>query len=549
MDDLPTGYYLDNFNYLLDYVEPHYADLLTEEESCYRIKFQCLSQDAQRLYVRLYGRRGPYFRMDKLRYDEIDDLRAASTELLKGEFLTIPDEPEIFVLLSLLTKPELLNAFPEIDRRLLRRDVETFIFDRYSSTEIKNKLDLDFVALAGLELMTTYRLLFFGNLHQDFSEFILRDLGLTPFEDYKMDPSARYFDDRAILDATLVSYALDDRCFEILEQKNLNSLRAFTDSYLQIQNWSESRLQSRFDRTCNRVAREYERYKKDDLALSLYQRNEEAPSRERQARIYAKRNEVKASASICKCIYLSPKTESEKEFSHNFARRLNKKHDLALDWLPPVVNDEFTVIEIEIDKDENVSVEMLTATWFESRGDQSWYVENTLIPGIFGLYFWDIIFLSIKGVFFNPFQRGPADLFSLDFCQSRLELIQQRLDLLLVDEKFQSTILNIFSEKIPRANYFVSWNWLDLELLKLALDRIPRDHFHKLFKRLLSDLRHNCSGLPDLVVFPKAGGYFFSEVKGPGDRLQESQKRWFRFFSESEIPASIVNVNWQQTQN
>ena len=71
VEDLPTGYYLENFNFLLDFVEQHYTDLLTKEEKAYRENFQNLSLDAQRLYVRLTGRRGPLFRLDKLVYDEI----------------------------------------------------------------------------------------------------------------------------------------------------------------------------------------------------------------------------------------------------------------------------------------------------------------------------------------------------------------------------------------------------------------------------------------------------------------------------------------------
>ena len=34
------------------------------------------------------------------------------------------------------------------------------------------------------------------------------------------------------------------------------------------------------------------------------------------------------------------------------------------------------------------------------------------------------------------------------------------------------------------------------------------------------------------------------EVKGPGDNLQHSQRRWLRFFGENMIPACIARVEW-----
>ncbi|HIL96585.1 MAG TPA: VRR-NUC domain-containing protein, partial [Pseudomonadales bacterium] len=53
------------------------------------------------------------------------------------------------------------------------------------------------------------------------------------------------------------------------------------------------------------------------------------------------------------------------------------------------------------------------------------------------------------------------------------------------------------------------------------------------------------SGFPDLIVFPASQGYRLTEIKGPGDKLQNNQKRWFRFFKASGIPANILNVAWR----
>jgi len=45
-------------------------------------------------------------------------------------------------------------------------------------------------------------------------------------------------------------------------------------------------------------------------------------------------------------------------------------------------------------------------------------------------------------------------------------------------------------------------------------------------------------------LFPDCGSYQLLEVKGPGDRLQDNQKRWIRAFERFGIPYRVVNVAW-----
>jgi hypothetical protein len=85
---------------------------------------------------------------------------------------------------------------------------------------------------------------------------------------------------------------------------------------------------------------------------------------------------------------------------------------------------------------------------------------------------------------------------------------------------------------------------LSPELIHLALSSIPASDLLAVFRRLLIDLRNNRSGFPDLILFQQ-GSYQLVEVKGPGDRLQINQERWFRFFTQNNMPASIANVSFQ----
>ena len=86
-EDLPEGYYLDNFEYLLDFVRTRYEDLLGDEEKQFCNRFFSLSDDARKLYVRLTNRKGSYFRVDKIIYAEISDHQLAFDELSVSGFV------------------------------------------------------------------------------------------------------------------------------------------------------------------------------------------------------------------------------------------------------------------------------------------------------------------------------------------------------------------------------------------------------------------------------------------------------------------------------
>jgi hypothetical protein len=82
-------------------------------------------------------------------------------------------------------------------------------------------------------------------------------------------------------------------------------------------------------------------------------------------------------------------------------------------------------------------------------------------------------------------------------------------------------------------------------LLSVALSCVPRRHLKACFGRILSDIRANRCGLPDLVQFwPQERCYRLIEVKGPGDRLQDNQIRWLTFCVAHEIPVSVCHVAW-----
>ena len=57
------------------------------------------------------------------------------------------------------------------------------------------------------EVCERFRLMFFGNLHQDWSEFVLADLGVFQYESVPFDAASRAFQSRADVDRYLALHA------------------------------------------------------------------------------------------------------------------------------------------------------------------------------------------------------------------------------------------------------------------------------------------------------------------------------------------------------
>ncbi|MEF1339931.1 VRR-NUC domain-containing protein, partial [Vibrio rotiferianus] len=98
-----------------------------------------------------------------------------------------------------------------------------------------------------------------------------------------------------------------------------------------------------------------------------------------------------------------------------------------------------------------------------------------------------------------------------------------------------------YRDKVGISNPFVSWAYMNEELLSLALEHIPNDLLVELFNVQLSDLKLYRNGMPDLIAF-KDGKFEWIEVKGPGDKLQDNQWRWIKEFNRLNVPFSVCYV-------
>jgi hypothetical protein len=172
------------------------------------------------------------------------------------------------------------------------------------------------------------------------------------------------------------------------------------------------------------------------------------------------------------------------------------------------------------------------------------YVQNTLVNSLFGLLCWSAVFAPVPGAFFHDFQYAPADLSSGHFFRRRQREFAACLAELESDQ-YKATIQRHFAAKAGMQSPFVAWGNLSRQLLNRALRCFPAAHLRLWFEWIARDVRENRAGFPDLVQFwPREQRYRMIEVKGPGDRLQDNQRRFLEFCAAHQMPVSVCYVRW-----
>ncbi|ALK96709.1 nuclease [Massilia sp. WF1] len=545
-------YYLDNFQRVLDWIAQRYADLLDDEERSFIDAFARLSRPSQALFVRMVMRKGSLFRASKLNYPEIGCPLAAAQELLPTGWIVSDPTLAIDELFDLLVKPEILEAFalsgplksarkPDQLEALREQHREPRPFSQW----YEGCADTVF-AIRSKPLCDRLRLIFFGNLHQDWTEFVLSDLGLFRYEQVEFSEASRGFRSRQDIEHYLQLHACRER-FDALEpgSEELHEEIQAVLGDLPRHSFGNDWLDSRREKLLFRIGQRLEKDKHWEAAHAVYAGCRFPGARSRAMRVLEKDEKFdQAYALFCEAEQ-APESEAERQHLLRIGPRLARKLGHAktkakraapaarLDLNLPIPGGEWRV--------EGVVLGHL-------HRDEApvYYVENALANTLFGLLCWPAVFAAIPGAFFHPFHRGPADLYSPDFQQRRareFEACLARLD----DGSHVEAILGIWDKKAGIQSPFVAWDWLDRGILELALACIPADHLKLWFLRILQDVKDNRTGFPDLIqFFPLEKRYDMIEVKGPGDRLQDNQLRWIDYCAEHGMPVTVCYLQWEQ---
>ncbi|MCL7941964.1 VRR-NUC domain-containing protein [Halomonas sp. ATCH28] len=547
-------YYLANFRFVLAWVAERHGDLLDAAEHDFLAAFAVLPEASQALLVRMVMRKGEHFRTSRLRYPEIGDTEAALAPLVASGLVEAAPELGLEALFRQLRLPELRRALAgEIAAAGLPAATgKAALLEVLAPRLTEPRRLADWwpaapdrvVRLAVMATCDRLRLMFFGNLRQDWAEFVLTELGLQRFERVAITPDSRAFRRRTEVDAYLALHRLRER---LEAGEAVSALCAELPAPLVDNAW----LAARHRRLCVALGRQAEREGQGEPALALYAQagwpEGDLPgsveARIRHLRLLERRGAHAAALALAEPLMKAPASEEEAQALGRLVPRLCRRLGLS----PPASRREPAPRQWTLTLPPG-PVEAAVCDHLHRDAAPVHYVENSLFTGLFGLLCWEALFAPLPGAFFHPFHHGPADLYREDFVARRRARFETCLARLETGE-YREAIRATWQEKHGLASPFVHWGALDEALLERALDCLPAAHLRACFERLLGDLKANRAGLPDLIQFlPEAPQdeprYRLIEVKGPGDRLQDNQRRWLAFFHAREIPAAVCHVRW-----
>ncbi|MFT4822678.1 MAG: hypothetical protein ACI9DH_000612 [Halioglobus sp.] len=544
--ELVPHYYRDNFFVLCDTVEAQYADLLTADEHRFLGKIRALDHASQCLFVRLVCRVGPVFRLAKLRYEEIGDLYMPVHALIARGLASNVESCSVSDLASLCTKSELLTAFgkrldipSQCRKEQLLESIQALGLTSQAHYDcIFAVIDGDLLLIHGREFVDLLQLLFFGNGYQSLTDFVLSDLGLMTYYPYVLDRNQRFFESRAAIEEYLACRVVSDVYYQVPKLDRRDEIVALAEQILNTTIEHDSSVR-RWERLCLRVARELERCASTALALEVYRHCKNHPARERMARICESNGDWENAAKLCTDMQADPLCEAELETAQRIQARVLRKIGGAK---RPKTRDTFDEMQLTIP--QSASVERDVAQYLSGQWSEVHFVENALMNTLFGLAFWEQIFCEVSGVFHNPYQSVPTDMYDGTFSKNRAMEIGGRLDeLRAADLRLE---LNRARDRFQ--GYQCRWTdyyKVSAAIQDKALSVIPGEHLLAIWERQLFDPKENRNGFPDLIAFgDKPGEYAMIEVKGPGDRLQDNQRRWLRYFFSHNIPAKVAWVVW-----
>lgn len=415
-------YYLYNFRQVVLWVEQRYQDLLDDQELAFIRAFSQLQAPAQALMVRMVMRKGELFRSDRLDYAEIGDTALALQPLQALGWVREPEQLELEQLFALLRKDELARCFA---RQLSRpRAAKHELLAQLKPLELRARPLAEWFPDSEVRILQwclqplcdRVRLLFFGNLYQDWSDFVLADLGLLRYEQVPFSSDSRALQRRDELDLAMALH----QCAERLEQGGDPVSILATLQGLHSENpWlarRHARLQFALGQQC-------ERQGDWDLAMAVYAQCDHAQARIRQVRVLERSEQWPQAHALALQLAAAPANALEVQALERMLPRLARKLGGPPQRRQRVAPLE--LIELELPREHAaLGVEEAVRQHLALEGGQAHYVENTLFNSLFGLLCWEAIFAPVPGAFFNPFQAAPQDLHDSDFQQRRSALFR-----------------------------------------------------------------------------------------------------------------------------
>lgn len=574
--ELDSGYYLQHFNELLQFVAAHYQGVLTADSQALLRDFTVLSEAAQQLLVRMLNRKGTVFADTELSYSEIGPTAPVLDELSQAGFiapLTEPDLAGFWLRLSKdtlwqllqLAKAELANTE---QTRTAQADISSIKKSQTKPQLLGAALKLPvnwlaliarlpqrYVALQRQDALNYIYFLYFGRIEANLALFTLRDLGIRQTGQFKQQFTPRFTQAQQ----AQLAYQLAKAKPAIIElgkqlKKQPDNATALLSQWLtEVAQWplpdDNALLLKRSDR-CYQLGKLAEQYKLNDIAIAFYQQSNGFPASERLARLYAQTGDEQRCQQYLQQLLDDPSCDEEWLFAEDFYRRkfaddssgakLGYKRRSQLTQLlhdAPLIG----VDELYLGKAEQGLM-----AHYAVQGYTVFHAENNLWLALFGLWFWHELFEHSGSALHNPFERRPRNLAAGGFYQQFATDIEQKLTQLAAPTA-ATILLSALTAHYGKANSLFYWHSDLAEQLLPLLQHAPKvegvSSLVPILRAMAQDFSRHSSGYPDLLLI-KNGKLEFIEVKAPGDKIQRHQLARLLALNNAGFNARIEKLHW-----
>ncbi|KAI9119507.1 hypothetical protein K1719_009383 [Acacia pycnantha] len=595
-----------NFCLILQEVLRSNFHLLTDDEKEYLELFPLLSNDSQRLFIRLYTRKGPWFRMSCISYTEIIDVQRAVKGLAeKGYVCYVEDgddisESEMKDILNTLTVSELREIWcilkKSCNRGLRKQDLVASLLSTYAdglwpclSTKVLDRTGTCIKISSKAEtLMWRAERLFFLNGEQDLSTFLLVDMGKVKYPTYNCIISESIFSNRSDLllyeEAVEVAQIMDEaldandndlllKCIKIAEShvstllpiqySTSESVAAFCHLYTA--SWVHSKVVTLGISFLEQLRRYSDAIDLLKQLLSIFTHDVRRGYWTLRLSVDLEHlGYIDESLQVAENGLLDPWIRAGSRVA--LQRRVLRLGRPPRRWKVPSfsksIKREITEVYVQgrplnselgaknrfyNEEGEQCGVEQLALHYYAGMEDgwQGVHTESGIWLAIFGLLMWHIIFADVPNVFYNRFQVAPLDLCTDGFYTARKSIIEPHLQQ-IHDGMAEEFLIKSWETHYGTRCRGVNWDSHSLDELRAAVVCVGGPYLASLCRLFAQDYQSWSSGMPDLLLWRFHGEYSgeakLVEVKGPKDRLSEQQRAWLLQLMDCGFKVEVCKV-------
>ena len=567
--ELDSGYYLQHFNELLQFVSQHYQPVLTPDSLAFISDFTALSENGQQLLVRMLNRKGLVFSDADLQYPEIGPTGPVLDELAAVGFIAPLTTDDLTDFWLRLTKDTLWQLVQLAKSQFSAADWKAQVADlaiKKSQTkplllgaalklqvnwlQIIQILPQRYVALKRQDALNYLYFLYFGRIEANLSLFTLRDLGIRQSGQFKQQFQPRFTE----ASQAELAYQLASARPAITElgkqlKKQPDTAPALLEQWFsKVSAWpnhEDEALQLKRSELCYQLGKLAEQAKLPELAISFYRLSNGFPASERLVRLLVQQQQTDQAQVLLQQLLADPSCDEEWLFADDFYRRKfnpdgggQRSRLTELLYNAPLVG----IDELYLGKAEQGLM-----AHYAAQGYRVFHCENNLWLALFGLWFWHELFEHEDSALHNPFERRPRNLSSGGFYQQFKTDIEHKLSQLAAPNA-PSQLLTALTAHYGKANSLFYWH---SDLAEQLLPLITYCGFAKdgtsslvpILRSMAQDFKRQRSGYPDLLLI-KDQQLQFIEVNAPGDKIQRHQLARLLALQQAGFNARIEKLQW-----